>query len=168
MIDNNSDSDSDCSDEEPAEMLEKAKMISMDSLPKKSKLEYTKEYNLFKAWRKTQGTSSFAEAVFIIYFNELSEKLSSATLWSKYSKIRSTINKFDGIDISNYKQLIGILKQLRANYTPKKSKVFTANDISKFLNEASNNQYLDIKVSTLQKWLFFCFYITFLLFINIC
>ncbi|XP_043275531.1 uncharacterized protein [Venturia canescens] len=146
MANDYSDSDSDNTDEIPIEILKKAKKISMDSLPAKSKREYIKEYNSFKAWRKTKRTSSFDEAVFIVYFNELSVKLSSATLWSKYSKLRSTVNKFGGIDIGNYKKLIRILKTLHANYVPKKSNIFTAEDVSKFFKEAPDNQYLDVKV----------------------
>lgn len=148
MFDHSIDSDSDCIEDVPPEMLEKANIVSIDSLPQKSKQNYTKEYNKFKEWRKTQKTSSFDESVFIVYFHELSTKLSSATLWAKYSKLRSTVSKFDGIDISKYKKLLGILKTLHANYVPKKSNVFSTDNITKFFNEAPDNQYLDVKVST--------------------
>ena len=40
-------------DEIPQDIRETAKAIQLSSLPDKSKMRYTAQYNAFKTWRKT-------------------------------------------------------------------------------------------------------------------
>ncbi|KYN17763.1 hypothetical protein ALC57_03781 [Trachymyrmex cornetzi] len=146
MAEQNDSNNENVSENVPPEMLVAAKEIALNSLPIISKQKYTAVYNEFKKWRSTRNTKSFAEPVFLIYFNELATKYAPPSLWSKYSMLRTTIKSYDNIDISTYPQLIGLLKRKNVGYKPKKSSVFTTTDVSKFLKEAPDAEYLVTKV----------------------
>ena len=112
-----------------------------------SKQKYTKVYNEFKKWRSAKNTKSFAESVLLVYFNEISSKFASSTLWSRFFMLKATIKAYDNVDIGNYPQLLGFKKKKNsAGYKSKKSSVFTTNDVSKFLKEAPDAEYLIMKV----------------------
>ncbi|RZC40002.1 Phage integrase domain containing protein [Asbolus verrucosus] len=61
--------------------------------------------------------------------------------------LKSTLQIYEGSDISKYKQLIAFLKKQNEGYEPKKSKVLTFEQIMKFLNDTSNESYLFMKVA---------------------
>lgn len=61
--------------------------------------------------------------------------------------IKACVNTFDNINIGQYTRLITLLKRYKNGFESKKSKVFTAEELNKFLNEAPNDNYLLIKVS---------------------
>lgn len=61
--------------------------------------------------------------------------------------LKSTLQIYEGSDISKYKQLIAFLKKQNEGYEPKKSKVLSIEQIMKFLNDASNESYLFMKVA---------------------
>jgi len=143
--DNLSDSN-DMPDDVPSEMLETAKEIHFNSLPQISKQKYTKTYNEFKKWRKAKNTKSFEEPVVLVYFNEISAQYAASTLWAKFSMLKATIKAFNNINIGTYSQLLGFLKKKNAGYRTKKSSVLTTNDVSKFLKEAPDAEYLVMKV----------------------
>ncbi|XP_018360627.1 PREDICTED: uncharacterized protein LOC108759622 [Trachymyrmex cornetzi] len=141
-----SDSDSeDVSNDVPPEILKTAKEIAFNSLPKISKQKYTKEYNEFKIWRSTKNTTSFAEPILLVYFNKIAKKFASSTIWSKFSMLKATIKAYNNIDIGTYPQLIAFLKNNNAGYKPKKCSIFTTIDVSKFLDEAPDAEYLIMK-----------------------
>jgi len=146
----NSDSDSsttDYGDELPPDIVEAVKEVAMDSLPTKSKRQYTAAYNAFKKWRTEKKTSSFLEEVFVAYFKELSEKHAPPTLWTQYSMIKTCVKNFDHIDLAKYNVLISFIKKKNARYKKKKAKIFEPNEIRKFINEAPNEVYLCKKVN---------------------
>lgn len=149
----NVDEDSDSSSEKeydgiiPKEMLENAKNLTMDLLPQKSKQNYTAAYNDFKKWRREKKTNSFDEIILLNYFDMLSESYSPNSLWSIYSKLKLTLNSYDHVNISNYTKLQSFLKRKNTGYQPKKSAVFTKDNIVKFLNDAPDEIYLATKVS---------------------
>lgn len=60
--------------------------------------------------------------------------------------IKSTMNVKENIDISKYKKLIGFLKRSNDTYTPVKSKVFTMANVEQFVRQASDADYLLMKV----------------------
>ncbi|XP_050299181.1 uncharacterized protein LOC126738053 isoform X2 [Anthonomus grandis grandis] len=77
------------------------------------------------------------------YFQELSEKYSPNSLWTKYSTLRSTLMVYKNIDISQYHRLISFLKVKSKGYVPKKSKVLEGEQIIKFIKKApDDNIYL--------------------------
>ena len=159
-------SETDFDDSLPPDILRKAKEITMNLLPSKSKKEYVKEYNAFKEWRKKQKTTSFAEPLMQVYFESLSKKFKPPTLWSKYSKIASVARAYDNVDMTNYTKLKAFLKGLNSTHVPKQAMVFTPEEITKFCNEAQDNSYLDMKVRSIT--IVYGFFIHFSLFFWLC
>lgn len=60
--------------------------------------------------------------------------------------LKSTIQVNENIDISQHKKLIAFLKRQNDTYLPKKSKVLTIENVTKFLNDAPDETFLLIKV----------------------
>lgn len=119
---------------------------TMNYLPNKSRKQYEKQYELFMDWKMTKNITSFSEDVLLAYFNELSNKFKSTSLWVHYSMIKATLNIKNQIDISNYTELTAFLRNKSAGYETKKSKTFSSADIKKFINEAPDDVYFSTKV----------------------
>lgn len=119
---------------------------TMNYLPNKSRKQYEKQYELFMDWKITKNITSFSEDVLLAYFNELSNKFKSTSLWVHYSMIKATLNIKNQIDISNYTELTAFLRNKSAGYETKKSKTFSSADIKKFINEAPDDVYFSTKV----------------------
>lgn len=130
----------------PQHILATAKRVVNNALPEKSKDKYITTYENFLAWQKKQGTTSFDERVLIAYFEELSKKLKPSTLWSIHSMLKTTIDNNKGIDVTKYSQLQRFLKKQNVGFVAKKSKVFTTQEVEKFLHEAPDETYLATKV----------------------
>lgn len=81
------------------------------------------------------------------YFTELQKSRKPSTLWAIYSmfKLKVCVN----IDISLYHSLTGFLKQKSKGYAPKKAKHFTETELKRFLDNAPDVAWLDVKVTTL-------------------
>lgn len=131
----------------PPEILAKANQASDKMYPSKSKEKYFNAYDRFVAWRNKFNTQSFAEPVFIAYFQDLSQTLCPKSLWPQYSMLKSVIQRKHNLSLHNFGGLQAFLKQINKGYQSKKSKVLTAEDIQKFLLEAPDNDYLDVKVT---------------------
>jgi hypothetical protein len=69
-------------------------------LPRKSVSLYEKEYNIFCAWRKSRNIKGVSEEVLLSYFAEKVKKYKASTLWSCYSKLKSTLLIKEQVDIS--------------------------------------------------------------------
>ena len=142
----------DSSDDEyfDAELLmrnfeKEAELVLNDLLPLKSTQLYLKTYEDFMEWKKA-NSASFDESVFLVYFQELSKRLKPPTLWSIWSKLRTTLSLKERVNIENYHNLKTYLSNKNKGYQPKKSKTFTIADVNKFLNLADDTIYLSIKV----------------------
>ena len=122
-----------------------AELVLNDLLPLKSKQLYLKTYEDFMEWKKA-NSAFFDESVFLVYFQELSKKLKLPTLWSIWSKLRTTLSLKERVNIENYHNLKTYLSNKNKGYQPKKSKTFTIADVNKFLNLADDTIYLSIKV----------------------
>lgn len=131
----------------PPEITKQAQLAVDNLLPVKSKKLYEKTYAQFMDWRSTKNTTSFSEDVVIVYFEELSSTKKASSLWTHYSMIRSTLNIKHQIDISKYSKVISLLKRKSEGYRGKKSKIFTSEQIEKFINEAPDDKHLLTKVS---------------------
>ena len=140
---------SDYGDKIPPEIVEAAKEVTLNLLPDKSKRLYVSTYNNFKSWRATKKTTLFVEEVFLVYFKDISKTISPPTLWNRFSMLKTTIKTFDKIDISTYHQLIAYIKEKNAKHLKKKSKIFTAENVSKFCNDATDELRLARKVNIL-------------------
>ncbi|CAH0406004.1 unnamed protein product [Chilo suppressalis] len=128
--------------------------VLVDSVPipaspfhlKQSREKYLKQYDIFNMWRLAKGAKTFSENVLLAYFIELSETKKASTLWSTYSMLKLTIKMKKDVHIDTYHKLVAFLKRASSGYKPKKSKVFTASEIAKFINEAPDSVYLAAKV----------------------
>jgi hypothetical protein len=86
------------------------------------------------------------EKVMLAYFMQRSKLLKPSTMWSEYSKLRTTIYLNKKVDISKFNNLIAFLKRQSEGYRGKKSKVFTMDEVHAFLKEANDETYLMLKV----------------------
>lgn len=77
-------------------------------LPAKSGDLYTKAYENFIKWQNDRKTNSTSVRVLLSYFSEMSETRTPSTLWSEFSKLKSTIKIYRGVDIGIYKYVISI------------------------------------------------------------
>lgn len=125
---------------------EAAAAVRLETLPAKSKKLYYKTYDQFIQWKNSKKLSKINEDVLLVYFNELAGKYAPTSLWSKWSMLRSVIENKHDIDIKRFGSLKGLLKRKNQGYQKKKAKVFTEDEISKFLNEAPDRHYLAHKM----------------------
>lgn len=146
-MEDNSSSDELISCPAPEQREESSGKNGDDSLPPKSKVQYESAYNTFSYWKKKSGKRTSSETVLMAYFDELSKKWKPSTLWSTYSMLKSTINIKEKINIGEYPLLTAFLKKQSAGFHSKKSSVFTAEDIQRYLNEAPDIDFLATKVN---------------------
>lgn len=140
-------SDDDDMDYLTDEATKSASAHDKPAIPQLSKAKYNYVYETFHKWNKKKGAKTITEDVMIKFFTEFSEKYKPNTLWAYYSMIKSTLRLKDNFDISPYSKLLEFLKGKSAEHKPIKAKVFTEVEIEKFLNEAPDEQWLDLKVS---------------------
>ena len=130
----------------PDSMKMEAEAAINNILPEISKERYLKTYNEFMKWRTEKRVKSLSETVFLTYFSELSKKLQPSSLWCIYSMLKATMSTKHDINIKNFSKLSSFLKRQSAGHKSKKSKVFTAQDVKTFINEAPDDIYLAMKV----------------------
>lgn len=130
----------------PEEIINQANTATENLLPAKSKEQYIKEYNTFMEWRNKQSAGSFSERVILAYFEEKSKNSKSSTLWSCFSKLKATLLIQQNVDIGKYSKLIAYLKRQSVGYRPKKSNIFSREEVYKFLLEAPDDIFLMLKV----------------------
>jgi hypothetical protein len=88
----------------------------------------------------------FQERVFLAYFETISKKYSSSSLWTFYSMVRAVTATKNNLDIGKFGQLQALLKRKSEGYKPKKSKTFSKEEIAKFLTTADDEKFLLAKV----------------------
>lgn len=128
---------------------EAARIASASLLPEKSKTRYELAYDIFKKWCSGNNVGDVTENVLLAYFLEKSKTMSPSSLWSVYSMLKLCISIDKNQDISNYKKLIAFIKRRNDGYEAKKSKIFTQEEITKFLVDAPNETYLAMKIVTI-------------------
>lgn len=138
-----SDTAMDCT---PPNLKEEAKLAMENLLPAKSKERYMKTYEAFMQWRKQNQARTFSESVFLAYFSEISKIKKPSTLWATYSMLRCMLQLKHDVNIKTYENLKSFLKRQSAGFKTKKSKIFTADNVTKFLNEAPDDKFLATKV----------------------
>ena len=108
-------------------------------VPEKSKERSENTYRIFKNWLKEKNANiSAVQKIVVAYFVQRNEKLKApGSLWAEYSMLKRTIFLYDSVDISKFSILIAFLKRKNIGHRPKKSSVFTKEEISKFLLERS-------------------------------
>lgn len=144
-----SSSDSEIDMNTPPDIVNAATIATNNLLPEKSRAKYEKAYRDFLSWRMDKNTTSLSENVLLAYFEDLSKKFKSASLWTIYSMVKSTLNIKHQVDISKYFKLTTLLKRKSEGYIAKKAKTFSPEEINKFLNDAPDQLYLQSKVTCL-------------------
>ena len=91
-------------------------------------------------------TRSFDEAVILAYFKEIDDEYAPSTLWPRYSTLKRMVKLENDVDISNYTKVHKYLKTKTKNYKPKKAKAFESDELKRYLEEASDDEHLDVKV----------------------
>lgn len=135
-----------CVNEVPREIVDAANAALSQILPEKSKVSYNKAYSSFCTWKNVKGATETTETVLLAYFKELSDQYKPTTLWSQFSMLKTMLNLKEKVDIDKFLELPAFLKQKSRGYAPKKSKVFSANQIQNFLENAPDEHNLDKKV----------------------
>lgn len=118
-----------------------------DILPEKSKKNYEAAYATFTEWKNSKNLKESNEVILLAYFKMLSEKYKPPTLWSNYSMLKAMIQLKEKINIEKFLEVSTFLKKKSHGYVPKKSKVFTAENVEIFLKTAPDNSHLDKKVN---------------------
>lgn len=131
----------------PQEIEEAATRATLDLLPTKSKKQYELAYKRFVEWcDRNNVAGKYSENVMLAYFEQNSKIWKSSTLWAHFSMIKAMLNVNNNQDISKFYKLIAFLKRKGEGYRPKKSKIFTRQNIDKFIAEAPDDKYLMFKV----------------------
>lgn len=126
----------------PDNILEQAAQASANLLPVKSRSRYEHEYQLFTEWRNLNKIKTVSDDILLVYFVEKAKSMKSSTLWSRFSMLKSCLAIKENADINKYPKTIAFLKRQAVGYIPKKSRVLTAEQVTKFLCEAPDEQYL--------------------------
>lgn len=138
------------------------KDVSTIVLPTISKAKYDRVYEEFQKWNKLKGATPVSENVLMKYFSELAEKKRPTTLLAYYSMIKATLRLNDNMDIASWSKLVDFLKGKMSGYQPNKSKLFTDEEIEKFINKAPDDKWLYAKVSTIEQSHFVCCFVRYL------
>lgn len=132
-----------CSEYEDMEL----NSVAINSLPPASKSKYNRIYDEFQKWNKLKGSTPVTEKVLLAYFSELAQRNKPSSLWAYYSMLKATLRINDDTNISPYSKLTTFLKIKSTGYKPASAKMFTKEEIDKFINEAPDEAWLDVKVS---------------------
>lgn len=127
---------------QPPEVLVKDNATKSNSI-------YEDAYNKFKEWCKLKNVINYSENELLEYFSELGNKYRwTSELLSHYSMLKSTLHNKHGIDTSKFLKLQLYFDDLnKVIVQPKEfSRVFTRDNIEKFLLVAPDDKYLLMKV----------------------
>lgn len=125
--------------------LEAAK-VSAELLPRKSCERYENEYRLFCKWRQQKEVNTVSDDTLLVYLSEKAKSMKASTLWSRFSMLKSCLAVKENVNVSNLPKSIAFLKRQSVGYTPKKSKVLTADQVAKFILEAPDEKWLLTKI----------------------
>jgi hypothetical protein len=131
----------------PAAVVASANNVYSSLLPTKSRHLYEKTYKEFDTWCIEQNITDYTEPVLLAYFLNIVQKGLIASLWPKYSMLKSTLYIKKNIDIGKFNKLIMYIKRQTEGHIPKKSKVLEKEQVLKFILDAPNNLFLMTKVS---------------------
>lgn len=115
-------------------------------IPDKSYDRYVDTYKKFVQWQTSKKVTSFDEEVLLAYFYEVAKTKAPTSLSTMFAMLKATINSKHNVDLARYTRLVAFLKKQNLGFQSKKSNVFTAEEIRKFLMEAPDAEYLGVKV----------------------
>ncbi|XP_066256703.1 protein tramtrack, beta isoform-like isoform X12 [Euwallacea similis] len=124
-------------------------VTELNSLPEKSRKKYELVYKNFMAWCSSKGFDTYTEDVLLTYFEDLAATHRCTTMWGYYSMLRSTLIINNNVNIETYHKLRTFLKTKSKGYQCKKSKLFTHEELNRFIDEAPDLIYLATKVAVI-------------------
>lgn len=130
----------------PPEVMEMAQAATSTLIPEKSRKQYELVYKRFNDWCVLKIVKNLTENVFLAYFSERAKHIKPSSLWSEYSMVKALLIAEKDIDLKQFSKLTAYMKRQSVGYHSKKSKVFSKDEIYKFVNEAPNDRYLMMKV----------------------
>lgn len=137
------------SDSVPEIILQEAEEATLQLLPAKSREHYEKVFSEFNEWKEKRGVMTINEEVLLSYFLNLKKKYAISSMWSKYSMLKAAIKVHKNIDIGKYSKLTAYLKSESRGYKAKKAAVLERAHVEEFLTRACDEEYLMIKVISL-------------------
>lgn len=90
--------------------------------------------------------NTVSDDILLVYLAEKAKSMKASTLWSRFSMIKSCLAVKENVDVSRLPKTTAYLKRQSVGYTPKKSKVLTADQVAKFILEAPDEKWLLTKV----------------------
>lgn len=133
--------------ENPDTIDEIAEEMKKKLVPEESKEEYEKVYQEFKIWRAMKGVVVTNENVLLSYVDDLECRYAISTIKKKLSIIKTMLRIHEKIESRNFVQLQAYLNKQLSKHVPKKAEALTAENYNDFLHNASDDEFLDVKVS---------------------
>lgn len=130
----------------PPELRQAANAAAGELLPAISRAKYDAVYKKFRDWIKKRA-APITETVVFVYFDELKQTYAPTTLWSTYSMLKATLELNDNIDISKFSKVLAMLKRYSDGYKSKKANVLSEDHVQRFLQAASDSNFLVIFLS---------------------
>lgn len=127
-------------------ILQVARNVTSNAVPKKSKDKYDLQYDRFNSWKKENKVLATNEDVLLAYFMEISQKYAPSSLWAFHSMLKMKILNQENIQIDQYYRLENYMRGNAKGFKSKKGKFFEPRDVEKFLNEADDTIHLLNKV----------------------
>lgn len=142
----------------PSSIVEAAAAARKDLIPDKSKERYELAYNSFLNWMAKEGVphGNYSEIVLLAYMKGLADRYSISTVWASFSMIKAVIKLRNGTDIGKYASVTAFLKGRTKGYSPKQARVFREEEVERFLEAASDSEWLDVKVRSFYDFFFWC------------
>ena len=142
-----SDASSD-SENVPAEVLQLANQAKELIIPPESKHVYDRAYTSFQEWKQKNKCKSNRQDVILGYLVEHFENKTwkPPTLWAQWAMLKATLYNYDEVETSTYLKVAKFIKTVNKGYKPKKSKILTPEQVSKFIVEAPDHEYLATQV----------------------
>jgi integrase len=115
---------------------QQAAQIKKTLLPASSAKLYVKHWDRYLKWvtaKQLNEEQLYMEDTLLVYFSELQEKYSPSSLWSIFSCLNRFFQINRNIKLNEFSSLILFLKQQNAPHKPKRSAVFTKEQIQRFL-----------------------------------
>ena len=111
----------------------------------KTKSAQERAYTIYSQWKEKNGVTTSERSLLNYFFQFYREKYSPTTIGTHFAKLKRSVKKYECIDISRY--FILYASVIKLEYQSKKSRVFTTEQLKKFLQEAPENRFLLHKVT---------------------
>ncbi|XP_015117359.1 uncharacterized protein LOC107041359 [Diachasma alloeum] len=145
----------------PQDVLDQVRKAESILIPQGSKPIYDRAYHKFQAFVKEKRIKTVNETVLLGYFNLLRRPneidpcqkdkpgIAPSSLWAIYSMLKSTLLAYDKIYISDFHTLLSFLSAntKQSDHIKKKAKIFTEEELARFLETAPDKDWLAVKVA---------------------